>query len=177
MIVHHYGEDLFSVLNKPWGGKVLFAQCISADLAMGAGIAVQFNQYFNCKNILQDSYTANNRRPHVGTAILVNKRVFCLVTKDNHQDKPSYNSFRKSINAMVEIHENISFPIWYERYDYRYYHAYEDDRYDYLAIPEIGCGLDKLEWEKVEAIWKPRLKRRFKRIDVYHPKKNIVITG
>ena len=38
-------RDLFSVPDD-----VYFVQCISADFAMGKGIAVQFNQRFDTKN-------------------------------------------------------------------------------------------------------------------------------
>lgn len=41
-------RDLFSVSDS-W----YLAQCVSADFAMGAGIAVQFNKHFNVKENLK----------------------------------------------------------------------------------------------------------------------------
>lgn len=156
MIVQHYGEDVFSVLDKPFASEVQFAQCVSADLTMGAGIAVQFNKRFHCKRIATEQYSKWGAPPQVGTAFLVNKRVWCLVTKRNYWDKPTYSDFKRSISAMANM---IS---------------YYDLGSDYLALHELGCGLDKLDWEHVEAIWKPYLNKRFKRIDIYHPKKTLL---
>ena len=41
-------RDLFSITDKCY-----FAHCISSDFAMGKGIALQFNHYFNIKKILR----------------------------------------------------------------------------------------------------------------------------
>lgn len=47
MIFRQEHMDLFTVSDE-----YFFAHCISADFAMGKGIAVEFNKRYNMKNIL-----------------------------------------------------------------------------------------------------------------------------
>ena len=49
-IIEH-NENLFQA---PKGSY--FVQCGSSDLSLGAGIALQFNEYFDTKNKLQEEY-------------------------------------------------------------------------------------------------------------------------
>ena len=49
MIYKEEKRDLFSVSDSRY-----LAQCISADFAMGAGIAVQFNKHSNVKGNLKN---------------------------------------------------------------------------------------------------------------------------
>lgn len=128
----HYNEiigtDLFS-----FSEEYYLAHCISADFAMGRGIAVEFNRRFNMKNILTDKYypeylnyfISNNIK---GDCILKN-RVLNLITKERYYEKPTYESMRLALIRMLECcqEHNIS----------------------KVAMPTIGCGLDKLEWAKV----------------------------
>lgn len=99
--------------------------CISADYAMGAGIAVEFKKRFGLIG------TLSNYNSHPGDCILV-KNVFNLITKRNYWNKPTYNAFRNSLLAMKEIalEKNIT----------------------EIAGPKIGCGLDKLKWPTVKQI-------------------------
>ena len=66
-----------------------------------------------------------------GDALLVN-RVFNLVTKAKFWQKPTYESLQESLERMRE--QIVSMGI------------------TKLAMPKIGCGLDRLVWSKVYQI-------------------------
>lgn len=120
MILKEEQRDLFSV---PHG--YYFAHCISGDFALGAGIAVQFNELYNMRKKLRDTYgsTTDNY------AILVDN-VFNLVTKKRAFHKPTYNSLREALEDMADQIETLGI--------------------EKVAIPQIGCGLDRLNWDIVK---------------------------
>lgn len=84
-------KDIFSI-QKP----CYYVQCISADFAMGAGIALGFNEHFNMKNKLTAAYpngytlTYDDKRM-VGDCILMDN-VLNLITKEKYWYKPTYQS-------------------------------------------------------------------------------------
>lgn len=123
--------DLFSVDNS-----YFLVQCISADFAMGKGIAIKFNQHYNVKHnlysILQGNYIAcwdNNDTK--GTCLQVNC-VLNLVTKRNYWQKPTYKTMTNALYSMKQI--------------------IQEQHIKKIAMPTIGCGLDKLEWINVKEI-------------------------
>ena len=122
MILREEQRDLFSV---PHG--YYFAHCISGDFALGAGIAVKFNELYNMRKKLKNTidYTPNN------CAILIDN-VFNLVTKRKCYHKPTYASLRESLEDMIETIETLEI--------------------EKIAMPMIGCGLDKLDWDVVKEI-------------------------
>lgn len=124
------------------------AHCISADFALGAGIAVQFDKRFDMKNKLRrfypnymSYYNAQASKGILGSCI-IEGRVLNLVTKRNYWNKPTYKSLEDALLDMKHICEihNIK----------------------KIAMPLIGCGLDKLEWYKVSKI----IKRLFSDTDI-----------
>ena len=119
---------------------VYLAHCISADFGMGKGIVVEFNKYFDMKNKLTIKY--KNYKWTTGDCILYD-RVLNLITKPYYWDRPSYYTFKKAIDKMKEV-------------------VLEND-IKTIAMPKIGCGLDRLEWSKVESI----LYNTFNDTDVY----------
>jgi predicted nucleotide-binding protein (sugar kinase/HSP70/actin superfamily) len=128
MIYREEYRDLFSVTDE-----YFLAQCISADFGMGKGIAVEFNKHFNMKNRLVERYTNWLRYwdmsdEQKGTCLLEG-RVFNLITKRNYWNKPTYETMEKALKAMKILAKN--------------------NDVDKIAMPTIGCGLDKLEWNKV----------------------------
>lgn len=115
-------KDLFSV-----DDSYTLVHCISADAAMGAGIAVQFARKFSrMTSILRQSSLS------VGTAMVFfpnqdqDYTVINLITKERSWHKPTYQSFTESIKSMK--------------------HTVERYRIAKLAMPKIGCGLDGLNW-------------------------------
>ena len=122
MILKEEQRDLFSV---PHG--YYFAHCISGDFALGAGIAVKFDELYNMRKKLKNT-TGNVTE---NCAILIDN-VFNLVTKRKYYHKPKYASLRESLEDMIETIETLEI--------------------EKIAMPMIGCGLDKLNWDTVKEI-------------------------
>ena len=113
-------KDLFTM---PQG--YYLAHCISADFTLGAGIAKTFDEVYNMRFKLFKNY--DNYEYHGGDVLPIDN-VFNLVTKDKHWHKPTYESLRKSLEMMKEWLNFLNVTK--------------------LAMPWIGCGLDRLN--KVE---------------------------
>ena len=132
MIYREEVRDLFSVPDDYY-----LAHCISADFGMGKGIVVEFNKRFDMKHILQTKYpdyvNQFHRQKRLSDCILEG-RVFNLITKERYFEKPTYNTLTGALRKMKALcqSENI--------------HK--------IAMPIIGCGLDRLEWNKVSKIIK-----------------------
>lgn len=114
-------RDLFTV---PQG--YYLAHCISADFALGAGIAKVFDNVYNMKFKLYRNY--DNYEYHGGDALPVDN-VFNLVTKQKCWHKPTYNSLREALEMMKEQLDFLGATK--------------------LAMPWIGCGLDRLQKDQV----------------------------
>ena len=124
MILIEKKMNLFEVDDKYY-----LTHCISADYALGAGIAVEFAKKFHLKTRLISM--GDNKYP---SCIFINP-VFNLVTKKKYWNKPTYESLQKSLEIMKEmIKEHLK------------------DKKIYLAMPKIGCGLDRLQWGRVREI-------------------------
>lgn len=119
-------KDLFTM---PQG--YYLAHCISADFTLGAGIAKVFDEVYNMRFKLFRHYP--DYEYTCGDALLVDN-VFNLVTKKKCWHKPTYEDLRESLEMMRDQLEFIDATK--------------------LAIPMLGCGLDKLQWVQVEHIIK-----------------------
>ena len=124
MIIEEKQQDLFAVNYKD---QYALCHCVSADLAMGKGIAVLFRDRFGGVDDLR------SQKPRVGMACSLpsgSMRIYYLITKPNYWHKPTYDSLKASLVTM------------------------RDDMtirgLDHLAMPKIGCGLDGLDWPKVK---------------------------
>ena len=107
------------------------AHCISADFALGAGIAKYFQSRYGTRDELRQRF------PHMwnghGYCLLTNNdHVFNLVTKHRYFEKPTLNTMREALIHMRIIAEE------------RGIHK--------IAMPRIGCGLDRLQWQDVKDI-------------------------
>ena len=144
-----YG-DLF----KNPGPNACLAHCISRDLKMSKGIAKIFRETFGRINELAE------QRAEIGeVAILKEGRrfIYNLVTKAKYSDFPSYESLRQSLVAMKK-------------------HAIEN-KVKEIAMPKIGCGLDKLDWNAVRTLIKNIFMQTDVSITVYHFDKESVSTA
>lgn len=107
------------------------AHCISLDCEMGAGIALEFNNLFpDLKPYLKQTvkkylYDA----PSVIDYQYNNIYIFNLITKQFYYNKPTYKSMENCLNILRS--KCLIYGI------------------KHLAIPRLGCGLDKLNWNKV----------------------------
>lgn len=115
-------KDLFTV-DKSYS----LAHCIASDFRMGAGIAVKFQKEFSLRNKLKQ-YKGDTSP---GSCVFVNN-VFNLITKSRSSGKPTYITLTSSLKQMkyLCVHHMI----------------------DKIAMPKIGCGLDRLQWPKVREI-------------------------
>ena len=132
MIYKEEIKDLFSVPNDYY-----LAHCIGADFGMGQGIVVEFNKRFDMKRKLQSKYPDHiNQWTHMKWSYncILEGRVFNLITKERYFHKPTYDSLRGAVQMM----QTIAFTKGITK----------------IAMPIIGCGLDKLQWDKVSKIIK-----------------------
>jgi hypothetical protein len=113
--------NLFDVSDKYY-----LAHCISADLALGAGIAVEFNKRFNLREKLRE---VPPEQRYMQQTVLID-RVFNLITKEKYWHKPTYQSL---FICLVQLKKMCL-----------------DRDIKHLAMPRIGCGRDRLDWNIVK---------------------------
>ena len=114
-------RDLFTV---PQG--YYLAHCISADFALGAGIAKTFDEVYNMRFKLFREY--DNYEYEGGDSLPIDN-VFNLVTKKKCYHKPTYDSLREALECMKDEMEILGVTK--------------------LAMPRIASGLDRLDWNTV----------------------------
>ena len=114
-------RDLFTV---PQG--YYLAHCISADFALGAGIAKKFDEVYNMRFKLFREYDMYS---YEGGDALPIDNVFNLVTKKKCYHKPTYDSVREALECMKGQIEMLYITK--------------------LAMPRIASGLDRLDWDQV----------------------------
>lgn len=114
-------------------GKAYLAQCISADIRLGAGIAVEFDRRFDMRfNIMFDrKMSEDNFMPGINYPVYLVKDTFNIVTKKFYYNKPTYESFKRGLGAMRTM---IS---WHKENGLL--------KYNKVCMPMLGCGLDKLD--------------------------------
>ncbi|XP_078453171.1 ADP-ribose glycohydrolase OARD1 isoform X2 [Lampetra planeri] len=103
------------------------AHCISADCRMGAGIAKMFKATFSGTQELL------NQAKKVGEVAVLERNgrfIYYLVTKERAFHKPTYPDLENSLRAMKQHCESHGVTA--------------------VSMPRIGCGLDKLQWDKVK---------------------------
>lgn len=109
--------------------------CISEDCVMGKGIARTFRTLYPDmpKKIKSYMKLQNKHYPCSIAYEDINGRfIFNLITKQNYWDKPSYKSLRISLEELKRHLCILGI--------------------NKIAMPKIGCGLDRLKWEKVLVI-------------------------
>lgn len=122
-VAYRTGNLFELAVNKP---KV---HCVSADLAMGAGIAKEFRERYG-KPALPDGCT----RLYAGVCLMQLPNVpqdrapiFHLVTKLRYQMKPTEDSLGTALQALRKLLEDVGLKeVW---------------------MPKIACGLDRMDWD------------------------------
>jgi len=111
------------------------AHCINGAYTLGAGIAKEFDDKMDMKYRLKQFYPIQKgeESKYIGKALLVGY-TFNLVTKAHHYDKPTYESLHFALEDMRDKCKILGI--------------------HYLAMPKIGCGLDRLDWNKVSKMIK-----------------------
>lgn len=124
MNIREETRDLFTVPKDYY-----LVHCISGDYALGAGIAYQFRQRFNMRVKLLKTYPIpeDDSFANVGKALLIDY-TFNLVTKERYFHKPTYGCLKATLVDMKKQCVKLGI--------------------SKLAMPYIGCGLDRLQWGK-----------------------------
>lgn len=106
--------------------KYSLAHCVGSDLCMGAGIAVVFKRKFGRVDELRRQ---NIRAGGVAVLRVGSRFVYYLVTKRLSTQKPKLSDLLKSLLEM-RSHMKANGVVK-------------------IAIPRIGCGLDRFKWKDV----------------------------
>lgn len=131
MTIREEQRDLFTVPTD-----YILVHCISADFAMGAGIAKEFAKR-GVKQELKDGiishYPVHERIGKCITTVATGWRAeFNLITKEKYWYKPTYSTLKTTLEEMK--HLCLTYNVLH------------------LAMPRIGCGLDRLSWDKVKQL-------------------------
>mmetsp|Transcript_38 Transcript_38/g.145 ORF Transcript_38/g.145 Transcript_38/m.145 type:complete len:210 (-) Transcript_38:197-826(-) len=107
------------------------AHCVSEDLGMGKGIAVEFVKRFGRKDDLKE------QNPRIGEVVFLERDkeevmrvVFYMITKSKYWQIPAYQAVWDSLVEMRQQCEKMNVKS--------------------LGMPVIACGLDCLEWSIVK---------------------------
>ena len=127
MIYTEKRKDLFTCPEEYY-----LAHCISADFNMDRGIVTEFNKRFALGSRLHSAHPGYLRRwqnQRMESDCIVCGRVINLVTKERFFQRPTNRTLR---GALLRMKEECL------RLDIRK-----------VAMPLIGCGLDRLKWSQV----------------------------
>ena len=121
------------------------AHCVSLDFKMGAGIALAFHKIFGQVEKLKSQVKS---WPGLGILEHKSRSIFYLVTKEKFYQKPTYEAMEACLKLLQQqiVLRKIS----------------------KLSIPFLGCGLDKLDWTRVEEMIKDVFKETDIEITVYY---------
>lgn len=124
MVFNKINGDLFTTSED-------IVHCISADCALGAGIAKEINNRFQTKAKLYPyrREILQHFKAEGGVAVRTG-RIINLVTKEHYYDKPTYQTLACALYGLKRL---------CTRYNIKK-----------LSMPAIGCGLDKLDLAEVE---------------------------
>jgi len=139
-------ECIGDVVDYAASGLSSVAHCISADAAMGAGIAKALDANFG----LRERVRALPRElVAVGNVVELRCRacdgsvvsVFNMITKEAYWELPTYDTMRaalRSLRAACDEYEADAGTV-----------SSGERRMPVLTMPRIGCGIDRLAWDRV----------------------------
>lgn len=106
--------------------------CISSDFALGAGIAKEFAKMGVKKELCEKFPKQWQGRGYCLITEINGVVVGNLVTKERYFHKPTLVTLRQSLEDLREQSVKLDLKK--------------------IAMPKIGCGLDKLEWMAVREV-------------------------
>ena len=117
--------DILSLDSK----EFYIAHGVSGDFTLGAGLAKKINDKYDMTKKLEENYIFESGK--YGAYLIDN--VFNLVLKDTYKDRATYNGLQSALDDLkLSLHYmNVK----------------------RIAIPRIGCGKDKLDWNIVQAMF------------------------
>ena len=99
--------------------------------------------------LLMNLYTISDRKVgEVATLRVNNRHIYYLITKEKYSNKPTYDTLRSSLESMK--HHSVQHKV------------------SHIAMPKIGCGLDRLRWDRVKAMLHDLFKDLDMSITVYY---------
>jgi len=126
---------------------IILVHCISADFALGAGIAKAVNIKFGEKESLKRAYPIRPTWDGHGFGLItghptieevsVHVHVCNLVTKEFYWEKPTYTTLQESLDYVKNLIFCLASRAKQNNFGFK------------IVMPKIGCGLDKLDWTKV----------------------------
>ena len=133
-----------SIIGDLFDSNDSLAHCVSSDLKMSRGIAVQFREKFH-------EYSQLPTRALVGEVLVFqsgNRYIFSLITKRNFFHKPTYETLQLCLENLCEKLVLLGV--------------------NTLSVPKLGCGLDGLSWNFVLKLMQTTFNNCFNlRIRVY----------
>lgn len=108
--------------------------CISLDFALGAGIAKAFSAMGVKKQLCEKYQKEWQGRGYCRITETNGVIVANLITKERYFHKPTLETLRQSLEDFRKQALEINLPK--------------------IAMPKIGCGLDKLDWNNVREVIK-----------------------
>lgn len=140
MIMNEEKGDLFDIPSD-----YALVHCISEDCAMGAGIAKEFQKRFHLRDKIKKYLYKYNYTYPMTIGCLDYKSgilIFNMITKKNYWDKPTQYDFEYALNELVRL--------------------CKERKIRKLAMPRIGCGLDRLQWCWV----RKKIEEKFSNMDI-----------
>lgn len=144
-------RDLFGVNQEGIEEPYCLAHCISADFGMAGGIVLEFNRRWDMKNRLIQKHHNQEQNFKTTQGLIfpeevhhngVDTIVYNMVTKATLGHLPTYTSLENCLKLVRD-------------------HMVAQGHYK-LAVPKIGCGIDRLDWSRVSQI----IQRVFKDTDI-----------
>lgn len=129
-----YKEEKGDLFDKEILSEYVLCHCISSDFALGAGIAKIFAKMGVKKKLVEKYPKQWQDRGYCLLTEVDGATVANLVTKEKYFHKPTLETLCQSLLDLRE--QALSHDL------------------KKLAMPKIGCGLDKLQWNDVSAVIK-----------------------
>lgn len=129
MVLVETQQDLFEV-----DKEYTLVHCISLDCRMGAGVALDIDKKFPKMKLKLIEYI-RLKKIDCPTCIGYSgypTTIMNLITKRNYYDKPTKQTMLEALCRLREICTRM--------------------KISKLAMPKIGCGLDKMKWIDVKAM-------------------------
>ncbi|KAL4089038.1 hypothetical protein QTP88_024116 [Uroleucon formosanum] len=118
--------------------------CVSKDFKMSEGIALEFRRKFG----QVDQLLQQNKQVMEISAIKCNERnILYMITKDSHQQKSTYETIFYALKNLREYCES--------------------NNINKVALPKVGSGYDKLNWEQIHTMLRYIFKNSEIKIMIY----------
>lgn len=133
-IIKEIQSDLVHMTRTSLTRDLYIAHCIGSDYMMAAGIAYSLDSKYDIKSQLRKN---GNKLDYPNVYKTIHEKdnggylhIFNLVTKNRSCDIPTYDNFIKSLQKLNE--------------------ELKKNGINSIFMPRIGCGIDRMDWNKVK---------------------------